>query len=218
MTFHFIPRLAVFLASAAFLSPLSFAQIILTEVVDGTLKGSAPKFVEITNVGSTDFVFGEGGGLVILTNGDGNDLTVDFVMTGWVIKAGTTATLSADNTGQAAGYTEAYGVAPSAARDARGETPRFGNGNDGYALVMSAAAAAAGDFLDLYGERGVDGTGKLWEYTDSYAQRKPGITKGSGATFAPEEWIFGGAGALKAKEEARKLVKMREKTKPGIYR
>ena len=57
----------MFLASA----PLSRADLIITEVVDGTLTGGLPKWVELTNTGSATVILG-GFSLGVKNNGSTN--------------------------------------------------------------------------------------------------------------------------------------------------
>jgi hypothetical protein len=50
-----------------------------------------------------------------------------------------------------------------------------GNGNDAYVLFLNGNHTA-GTIHDIYGAIDTDGTGELWEYTDSRAVRVEGIT------------------------------------------
>jgi hypothetical protein len=52
------------------------------------------------------------------------------------------------------------------------------NGDDVYVLYKEGSA------IEYFGEPGVDGTGEVWEYTDSWAYKLGG------------EWIYAGAGAV----------------------
>ena len=194
------------------------AQIFITEVVDGTLTGAAPKWVEITNTGGSDFTFGTGGGLLVLTNGSA-DLTVDVDMTGITILAGSSVTVSADNTGQAAIFQDVYGFAPTYT----GGGATFGNGDDGYALAADGTGAGVASFMDIYGVYQEDGTGMVWEYTDGYSYRTLGLTDGNAGTFDPGNWVYGGVNSLEAVFEGDnsydplEIVLLQNYTTPGAY-
>ena len=175
------------------LSSALSADILITEVLDGTLAGAAPKFVEITNTGAGDYTFGTGGGLIIQSNAN-VDLNVDVDLTGPVITAGSTVVLSASNTGQEVDFFNVYGFAP----DLLGGGASFGNGDDRYILAdqSTAGVATLGDLLDIYGVIDTDGTGAAWEYTDGYAYRMAGTTTANGGTFDAGNWVFGGVDSL----------------------
>ncbi len=69
-----------------------------------------------------------------------------------------------------------------------------GNGNDVYQLLKSDGAT--GDLaIDVFGVRGVDGTGKAWDYNDSYAVSQPGRGP-NGGVFNASHWNFAGPDAL----------------------
>ena len=71
------------------------------------------------------------------------------------------------------------------------------NGDDTILLYLGAATGDGSNagLVDLFGEDSVDGTGTVWEYTDSYAQRC-GDT--SSAVFDPLDWNIPGPNALEA--------------------
>ena len=50
-----------------------------------------------------------------------------------------------------------------------------GNGDDSYYLYYGGNHSN-GTLIDAFGEQGVDGTGELWEYTNSKATRKKHVT------------------------------------------
>jgi uncharacterized protein len=65
------------------------------------------------------------------------------------------------------------------------------NGDDTVVLVLLSSGAT----VDAYGVVGEDGTGKVWDYEDSYSVRKTGVVAPS-ATFTASEWTFAGANVL----------------------
>lgn len=212
-----LPLLALALASPV------YADLLITEVVDGTLTGAAPKWIEISNTGVTDFTFGTGGGIIVQANA-ATDYIVDIDLSGVVIAAGATVTVSASNTGQDLVFQSVYGFAP----DFTGGAATFGNGDDRYALAASGTDAAAGTLLDIYGEDGVDATPTgldpaVWAYTDTYAYRVPGTVTGNAGIFDPENWVYGGINKLEAVFEADnsfdpyEIGLLQSYTTPGVY-
>lgn len=189
MQTHTISLTAI--ASVLLLTQTLTANVFITEVVDGTLTGAAPKFVEITNTGLTDYTFGTGGGIIVQANA-ATDYVVDIDMSGVTIPAGVSFVVSASNTSQDVDFFNVYGFAP----DFLGGSATFGNGDDRYAIADNGVDAAAGTLLDIYGVDGVDGSGQAWEYTDSYAYRVLGLTTGNGGTFDAGNWVYGGINAL----------------------
>lgn len=206
------------LVSGALLTCSSLsANLLITEVLDGTLAGAAPKFVEMTNVGASDYTFGTGGGLIIQSNAS-LDYNLDVDMTGITILAGQTVVLSASNTDQNVDFFNVYGFNP----DFLGGAAAFGNGDDRYIIVDNSTGGVAdpGAILDIYGVDGLDGTGEAWEYTDSYAYRLPGMTVGNGGTFDAANWFFGGVNALEDPIAGDDLIEtglIQSMTSPGVY-
>ena len=205
---------ATLTAALALTAPLASANILITEIVDATLPGAAPKFIEITNPTASEYTFGTGGGIIVLSNAS-TDFSVDVDMTGITINPGESATVSTNSGTQDITFFNVYGFAP----DYLSGGAAFGNGDDGYALVDNGVDAAAGTFLDLYGEVGVDGTGMGWEYTDSYAYRVLGLTAGNGGTFDSAEWVFGGVDALQSvnQTDEEETALILAYTTPGVY-
>ena len=208
--------------TAAFLlggSALS-GNLLITEVVDGTLTGAAPKFIELTNVGATDYTFGSGGGLIVQANAS-VDYDVDVDMTGITIQAGQTVVVSASNTDQNIDFFNVYGFSP----DYLGGSATFGNGDDRYIVVDNSTGGVADPsaILDIYGVNGVDGSGTVWEYTDSFAYRVLGMTAGNGGVFDEATWVFGGINALEAAFEGDnsydplEIGLLQSLTTPGVY-
>ena len=162
--------------------------LIISEVVHGAESGGCPRFIEITNTGLTDFTFTEGG--VIVQTDDSTDVTVDMDLTGVTISAGQAFVVESTLEGGPCigafnfifGFPADFSMAVEV--------------GDGDARYIITDTADGSNLLDIYGEFGVDGTGEDWEYTEGYSYRLPAYNAGSGQTFAPGEWFFGGVGSL----------------------
>ena len=161
--------------------------VIISEVVDATLSGGCPKFIEITNTAATDFAFIKGG--VIVQHDSESDVNVDVSLAGLTIPAGQSVVVNSNEGGTCTGaFQGAYGYAADINTQVA-----FGDGDDRYLLTDEADGS---NILDVYGEPGVDGTGRVWEYTMGYAYRRPAYISGRSTHFAPQEWFFGGPGSL----------------------
>lgn len=183
------------------------SRLIISEVVDGTLAGGNPKFVEITNTGDRPFTF-RGGGVIIQANRS-TDLDIDVDLSGVRIGAGESFVIqSAKNDGQLH-YEQTYDDPADMYADAF-----FGNGNDRYLLTDADDASSV---LDIFGENGVDGEGSSWEYTDSHAHRVERVAEGSGATFEPGEWEVAEPGSLAGVNDAAERELIRAATTPGRH-
>ena len=210
-------------AAAAFLITFPMAasaDVIITEVVDATLPGGLPKFVEITNTGP---------GSVDLSNysignyNNGGTLlggSTSFVLSGtlaacdsWVISYE-----NSDSPGVGLFY-DTYGFDP----DEFG-LGAFINGDDVIALFLAdgsgTGGAATGDgsdatMIDIYGVIGVDGSGEAWEYTDGYSYRNCNIVSGNGGTFVAGEWTIGGANSLETGDDVEEEALILALTDPG---
>ena len=175
------------LGGALLATSILAADVIITEVADGTLTGQQPKFVEITNVGTEAYTFPIGGGIINQNNAN-IDFDVDWDLEGITLQPGQSWVVnSLTPTGaEAATFVTLFGKDA----DEYADVP-FGNGDDRYILTDGTT------ILDIYGENGVDaspeGSGgpvAIWGYQDGYAYRKAGITSGRGLAFDPDEWVF----------------------------
>ena len=87
------------------------------------------------------------------------------------------------------------------------------------ALFLGQALAADGSdatLHDVYGVIGVDGTGEVWEQTDSYAVRNPGA--GPSPVFDDAEWTIPGPDALEVGgDDVAEEALLREVTTPGSH-
>ena len=176
----------MFLASA----PLSRADLIITEVVDGTLAGGQPKWVELTNTGSVTVLLG-GFSLGVKNNGSTNLGGAATVLAG-TLPAGSSHVIAfeTDNGPGVSMFFTVYGQDPDAYSTASI------NGDDTVLLYLGAATGDGSNatLVDLYGEDGVDGSATVWEYEDSFAQRC-GDTANAGV-FASADWDIPGPNAL----------------------
>ena len=200
--------IAVSVVYAAALALRAQECLIISEVIDGNRVGGTPKFVEITNTGSAAYTFSAGG--IIIQANDATDRGVDIDLTGVTILPGAAyVAASTANDGRAI-FIDTYG------READwygGVTVYFGNGDDRYILTDTADGS---HLLDIFGELDIDGTGTLWEYTDGYAYRLPGVTTGNGGAFVWSEWFIAMNG-LKGLTETQNTDLLRQNTTPGSH-
>ncbi|MBI5434591.1 MAG: lamin tail domain-containing protein [Planctomycetes bacterium] len=156
----------------------------ITEIVDGTLTGGLPKWVEIYNPSSSASINLAGYEIVNYNNGG-------LVKSGFYPLTGTLAPLGfyivSYEATTTTNYQTVYGAAPDFVTGFAGI-----NGNDCVALQV-ADGLGTGAIVDVYGVIGVDGIGTAWEYTDSHAFR---CATAASATFIPTEWTFFGPDAL----------------------
>ena len=200
-------KLTYALSSCALLAMAGTAQadLIISEVVDATLFGGRPKFVELTNTGAaavdlTLYSFGNfsNGG----TNLGGGAASV---LTG-MLAPGDSYVIAYEEVPVSQG---GGGVVPPnvAFFDVYGFDAdfwmggAFTNGDDTYALFLGAAVGdgtmdAGGNptpLVDVYGAIGVDGTGTAWEYEDGYSYR---CSTTASTVWIEADWIVGGKNSL----------------------
>ena len=189
------------------------AQVIISEIVDGTLTGGQPKFVELTNCGA-----------------DPVDLSAysigNFNNGGSELGGGASAALAGELVAGAS-LVIAYEAPPadgaeSAFEAAFGDPPGmfigpFINGDDVLVLFEGLATGDGSDatMVDVYGNIGVDGSDTSWEYTDSYVVRRPGSVPSS--TFDETEWMIAGANALEGADDVEELQNLLDRTTPGAH-
>ena len=179
--------------------------IIISEVVNGNESGGCPRWIEITNTGTLDFAFFEGG-LIVQTDGS-SDLNIDVDLTGVVIPAGQSFVINSNQLGACTNaYNFIYGQPPDLVTNAA-----FGDGNDRYILTNNSDGSS---ILDIYGEFGVNGTGRPWEYTNGYAYRLPNYISGRGTNFVAAEWYFGGVDSLSGPDPTALLLQY---THPQVH-
>jgi hypothetical protein len=198
------------LIALAGLSAAAQADLIISEVVDADLPGGLPKFVELTNTGAAAIDlsaysignFSNGG----TTLGGGASTALSGMLA-----AGDSYVISyeaSDSPGVGVFFTT-YGFDPD-----NFDQGAFTNGDDVLALFLGVGTGDGTDatLVDLYGVIGVDGTGQVWEYTDSYAYRNFNVVSAS-STFDPAQWTIAGAGALDGVDAAGTAAA----TSPGTH-
>ena len=207
-------RKTIFSALACMVGSLAWGQdLIISEVVDATLPGGLPKYVELTNCGSAPIDlsaysignFNNGG----TTLGGG----ASTVLSG-IVGPGESHVVSYEN-GDAPGvsiFFDTYGF------DADNlELGAFTNGDDVIALFLGPATGDGSDatLVDVYGVIGVDGTGEVWEYTDGFSFRNPDSMP-TGA-FDASQWTIGGVNSLETGDDAEELQLILDNTDPGTH-
>ncbi|MFH2094678.1 MAG: lamin tail domain-containing protein, partial [Bacteroidota bacterium] len=156
-----------------------YAQILITEVVDGTKSLSYPRYVELTNEGSSAFNL-QNYTLKIYMNGTATTFTYTFPS--YNLPAGESVVITnIDNVSTDQHWTDYNLIQPLYVIHGETNTIR-GNGNDCYELLDGGNAV-----IDVYGEPTVNGTGQVWDYEDSYAYRNLNITSPN-TTFTISEW------------------------------
>jgi len=188
-------------------------QVIISEVVDATLPGGLPKWVELTNCGSTDVDL-SGYSIGNFNNGGTNLGGGASTVLSSVLSPGDSYVISYEN-GDSPGvgiFFDVYGFDPD-----NFDLGAFENGDDVLALFQGAATGDGSDATlhDVYGVIGVDGTGEVWEYTDGYSFRNPGAAPT--AVFDPTQWTFGGANSLETGDDTEELQLILDNTTPGTH-
>jgi hypothetical protein len=197
-------RIALACALCIAFAGVANAQVFISEVVDGTLPGGNPKFVEITNCGDVEYAFAAGDQVAIYFNGEVTPNTT-VALDGVVIAAGDSITIASTANNGDVVYFDTYGENPDIS------TPAFfANGDDVYALEIG------GMVHDTYGIIGVDGTGMDWEYIDSYAQSLPNRAPNGGA-FDALNWVIPGPNALETGDDLEEIELLRDLTNPGEF-
>ncbi len=201
-------RVMCALAVVALFANIAVADLVITEVVDATLSGGNPKYVEVTNTGPSDYTFADGG--IILQFNAYTDYDIDVDLTGETILAGQSFVIQSSTNDGIAVFESTYGFAADLYT-----TAYFGNGDDRYILTDTSAGDGTG-LLDIYGEDQVDGSGEVWEYTDGYSYRIFG-TSSDGGTFAPANWFFGGVNSLETGDDVEEELLIQTLTSPGVW-
>jgi len=187
-------RRSILTGAALLIGSLASAQdqLIISEVVDATLPGGLPKWVELTNCG--DMPVDLSGYSIGNFNNGGTILGggVSTLLSG-MLAPGDSYVISYE-AGDSPGvgiFFDVYGFDPD-----NFDLGAFVNGDDVIALFQGLATDDGSDATlhDVYGVIGVDGTGEVWEYTDGYSYRLPGSMPT--ATFDPMQWFFGGVDSL----------------------
>ncbi len=169
--------------------------VILSEVVDGTLTGGKPKWLEISNCG-TEAVDLSNYRIALFANGS---VTENFLSMGYgdmsgFLAPGDSYVVANDNSGPGAEFLSVYGYEADLYFGSANS-----NGNDVYHLLRSAGTGEV--LVDAHGQIGVDGEGTAWWYQDSYAYSLPGRAP-NGGDFQASNWYHAGADALDGVGEA----------------
>jgi hypothetical protein len=166
--------------------PPPVSDLLISEVVDGTLTNGEPKLIELTNCGNTAVDLADYR-VALYANGSSSENFQSMVygaMTG-TLPAGASYVIANTNTGPGDSYFAVYASEPNLFHDVANC-----NGNDVYRLLRNDGVG--GDVVvDGFGVRGVDGTGQPWEYLDSYASSDLGRLP-NGGVFTTSGWTFGG--------------------------
>jgi hypothetical protein len=209
-------------AVMALCSSTAQAQLIISEVVDGTLSGGQPKFVEISN-----------------TSGAPIDMSLYQIAhynNGGLAGGGNISLAPAGMLAAGASWVVAYGAVPNAQfavvyGHAADQEVTYGghNGDDAIALELIAGPV----LVDVFGVIGCDpittpgancsiapvlsacGAAPIWDYEDSYVYRC-GVT--SSTTFNPADWIIPGSDALEdcVNLDPGRIALMQANTTPGV--
>lgn len=161
-------------------SAFGFSQPILTAIVDGDCTGGSPKVVEIFAQGTVDF---SNYNIELQTNAN----------TTW----GSSTSLASLGTRTnefvyiISNHETIFNTEfPSATNYIIAGGPTNFNGDDRVRLVDITTTSV----VDQFGTEGVDGSGLVWEYSDSFAKRINGT--GPDAGFSESNWSYGGVGFL----------------------
>lgn len=192
--------------AATALAGLAGAQdtLAITEVCDGTLTGGQPKWVQLTNTGTTTipdlsvyrlYNFNNGGN----TNSfSANALNPVSLAPGasYVVAYEFASNTACDPAGLVSCFEFVYGSPPDQF------IGPFTNGDDMYMLLrgggVGTSAGGPGDgsdgcIVDVYGEWDTDGTGEPWEYTDGYSFR---CGSGPLSVWTACDWFVAGVDSL----------------------
>lgn len=175
-------------------TPVAGGGLIISEIVDGTESGGLPKFVELTNTGTSSV--------------DLSNFSIGNFNNGGTNLGGGSSTQLAGTLAPGASWVISYefsdGPGVGSFFDVYGFDPddfqlgAFINGDDAVALFSGNATGDGSDatIVDVYGVVGVDGTGEDWETMDSYGFRDKSVIAPNGGVFNSGEWFFAGANAL----------------------
>lgn len=182
-----LPALLVLLAPTALASP----DLLITEVVDGTLSGGQPKWVELSNTGPATVDLAAYS-LGVKSNGGSNLYGGAAHLLSGPLPPQTSFIISFESDGGPGGtvFHSVYGQDPDS------HASSLINGDDVLLLYLGAASGDGSNALlvDSFGQEGVDGTGSAWEYTDSYAQRCG--DQANAGLFLASDWNLPGPNAL----------------------
>ncbi|MEO0526561.1 MAG: lamin tail domain-containing protein, partial [Bacteroidota bacterium] len=201
---------SLFLSSVS----LSAQELIISEVVDATLPGGLPKFVELTNIGDVPI--------------DLSEFSIGNFSNGGTTLGGGTSTVLSGSLAPSESYVISYenGDGPGSGSffNTYGfdldnfDLGSFINGDDVIALFQGPATGDGSDatLIDLYGVIGVNGDDEVWDYTDGFGVRNTNVTSPN-ASFTPAEWSFGAANSLETGDDVTELALILANTTPGTF-
>lgn len=201
-------RFALIFVVCSVATPSSHANLVITEVVDGTIFSFAPRFVEVTNLGPSSVNLDQFS-INVFYNGATTAATI--VPLSGALTSGDSYVVSFEGSGDSPGESEffrTYGFDP----DNFLASNAF-NGDDAIALFHSSSTTTP---TDVYGVIGQDGTNRPWEYTDGHSFRNPSVSAPT-ATFEESEWTFGGVNSLEAANDAAERILIVQNTTPGSF-
>ena len=201
------------LSALALMAGTAQADLLITEVVDGTLPGGRPKWVELTNTGSTTldlslYSFGNfSNGATTLGGGSASVLSGMLAPGASYVIAYEEDPINLANVN----FIDVYGFSPDFSMGGA-----YVNGDDTLALFLGAATGDGTNatLVDIVGAIGVDGTGEDWEYTDSYMYRC-GDTASTTWTLA--DWFVAGPNALEDVDDTAEEANLLAFTTPGTH-
>jgi hypothetical protein len=188
------------------------ADVIISEIVDGTLVGGTPKFVELTNTGAADVDLSA----YSLGNMNNGNTTLGGgsarVLAG-ILAPGASHVIGYDSDNDP--FNSVYGFDCD---DLMGGG--FINGDDTVLLFLGAATGDGTDatLVDIYGVKGVNGDGEDWDYTDGYSYRLG--TSGNNGVWDANDWFVGGLNALEAGcggDDTCETANLQTLTTPGTH-
>lgn len=151
--------------------------LVLSGVIDGPLAGGTPKAVEL--YAASDISDLSIYGLGIANNGGGSDY-IEFTFPFRSVSRGDFFYVASD----LIEFSNFFGFVPDSVSSVINV-----NGDDAVELFRDGA------LVDVFGNIGVDGTGKFWEYLDGWAYRNE-VAGLAAAAFLASDWDFSGINVL----------------------
>ncbi|WLT38872.1 hypothetical protein NON20_03740 [Synechocystis sp. B12] len=151
------------------------SNLIITGIIDGPLPGGLPKAIELYVL--ADIADLSMYGIEAATNGNAST-GPEFTLSGSAT-AGDYIYVASETSG----FNSFFGFNPNFTDGVANI-----NGDDTIILFKN------GSIVDVFGEIGIDGTGRPWEHLDGWAYRNNGALPSS--TFNVSEWTFSGVDAL----------------------
>lgn len=160
----------------------SFDSLIISGVVDATLPGGLPKYIEFYAIHDIADLSNYGFGSA--NNGGGSD-GVEYTFPAQSLTAGSYFTVATDS----ANVFTFFGFYPNANAGSAANV----NGDDAIELFTNVSSQPT--VIDVFGDINTDGSGEAWEYLDGWAYRNTNAAP-NGGTFNIGEWSFSGPNAL----------------------